>query len=524
MVSCEKGISYSAPVDTPLGSFLTDLAVRRPELEIRSLEQSLTEKIFKEQQRLEERSSVSTKDAILGYAPFTTPFDKLQGTPEFLPIDQTVRALTHRYYNIWIFNQPQRIASLKESMKCPYVPPLPKDIPIIDEATKNHLALDFEDLGFVVEEPYRGEKTIEHSARVLLSKGPFTYIADNLVAIPYILSSMPDVAGSMSVATHALSGGLAFVPFDSIWESKENRLQVALEAWKIVSNDPVLASHSDKEFLLRHYKRLIGITIKANGHTGEEVKFFVKNGFTTFRIYDARSRNTIEDGARDIQQTIAADPELKKIVDTITLFAGQVTGPEQVKRLQAVGVNAVIVGIGGGGICKTPQEASLHTSNVNVGREILKSGVTIPVVFDGGIGPRMPVLFAMGGAAGLKSAALVGGTIEQPPCLYYYRLSNGSYGKNYSGEAAPRTKYGGEKLDFLGRPLFVEGTDEMTLFNKTTPSMTDNTWALLQSLATSMIFTHVESIRDFHKIRRPNFWLATEKAKRRSDVHHSNGI
>lgn len=524
MTSCEVRIPYSAPVDTQRNSFLNDLSVQRPEEEVRTVELSLKEEILKEQERLKERSSEPIRDTVLGYIPYTTPFDKLQSTPEFLPIDQTVKALLHRYYNIWIFNHPQRIASLKESTKGPYIPPPPKDIPIIDEATKNHLALDFEDLAFAVEEPYRGEKTIEHSARVLLSKGPFTYIADNLVAIPYILSSMPDVAGSMSVATHALSGGLAFVPFDSIWESAENRLQVAQEAWDIVSNDPIIASHPDKEFLLRHYKRLIGITIKANGHTGEEVKFFAKNGFTTFRIYDARSRNNIEDAARDIQQTIAADPELKKLGDTITLFAGQVTGPEQVKRLEASGVNAVIVGIGGGGICKTPQEASLHTSNVNVGREILKSGVTIPVVFDGGIGPRMPVLLAMGGAAGLKSAALVGGTIEQPPYLYYYRLSNGSYGKNYSGEAAPRTKYGGGKLDFLGRPLFVEGTDEMTLFNTMTPSMTDNTWALLQSLATSMIFTHVESIRDFHRIPRPNFWLATEKAKRRSDVHHSNGI
>jgi hypothetical protein len=524
MISCEKSIPYTAPLDSQLDSFLLDLAEKRPEQEIQSLEETLREHILKEQQRLISPSVISIKDIVLGYIPFTTPFDRLQGTGEFLPIDKTVRALLHRHYNIWIFNHPKRIGSLQEIMNIPYIPPVPKDIPIIDEATKNHLALDFEDLGFTVQEPYQGEKIIEHSARVLLSKGPFTYIADNLVAIPYILSSMPDVAGSMSIATHALSGGLAFVPFDSIWESIENRLQVAQEAWDIVSNDPVINAHPDKDFLLRHYKRLIGITIKANGHTGEEIKFFIKNGFTTFRIYDARSRNSIENAARDIQETIAADPELKKLRDTITLFAGQVTGPEQVKRLQALNINAVIVGIGGGGICKTPQEASLHTSNVNVGREILKSGVTIPVVFDGGIGPRMPVLFAMGGAAGLKSAALVGGTIEQPPHLCYYRLPNGSYGKNYSGEAAPRTKYGGGKLDFLGRPLFIEGADEMTLYNHTTPSMTDNTWALLQSLATSMIFTHVDSIRDFHRIEKPNFWFATEKATRRADVHHANGI
>lgn len=508
--------------------FFVDLETVRPEEEVIALRDVFRQAVLQEYERLHALSPEQKESEIItGDMPLMTHHDRLKGKPELISTHLAAEALVHRFYNLWILNHPTRISSLKKFIEDGYRPPVKKTIGVIEKSIQEHTALDFDDLGMIYDEPDPNIEPEVDSARKLLAHGPYTWLADNLAAIPYALSSMPDISNSMSISTHVLSGGIAFVPFDSQWNKVNNQRILVQRAWEMVQNDTVLQNHPDKEFLLEHRKRLIAPTLKVNESSIEEMVQYLREGFTTFRLYDARARSKkMGDLAEKLRKRLE-DPEFDQIRHKITLFFGQVKGPKTSERIKNalggfIGLGR-IVGIGGGGICSTPKESNQEVTNVRDGHLMLQADPAFCTIFDGGVGDALPVVLAMGGSGVLKSQALVGGCLEQPPHLWYYQIAKNVLAKLVSGEAGKRTKSEGGKIDFLKRPLFVEGADAYTTMNPDAISMTDNTYSLLQSLTTAMIFAQVSEIYGFWKMNNPPIGTATERAKLRASVHQQGG-
>jgi hypothetical protein len=199
------------------------------------------------------------------------------------------------------------------------------------------------------------------------------------------------------------------------------------------------------------------------------------------------------------------------------VFSGQVIDPEQAYRLKEAGANGLIVGIGEGGICETPGEAGLAVKNMLDGYQIIRSGVGIPVIFDAGVGRQTPIAIGVGAAGVMKSQA-IGRGIEKPPFMYWLQTEEG-LASLYSGEAAPRTKYLGGKLDRLGRPLFPEGADEYVIFNKDLPSIASYILRLSESLATALVFRH-KTLEELQHERTVELWRKSSGASENGSVHH----
>ena len=235
-------------------------------------------------------------------------------------------------------------------------------------------------------------------------------------------------------------------------------------------------------------------------------------GIRTFRVYDARTKG----GA--MVETVKKLRDM--FGDTVTIIAGQVINPDQAIGLQEAGADAIVIGIGEGGICKTPKEASLVASNVMAGYKIAKKGLNIPLIFDSGVGPRTPVAIALGGGAVMKSQALVGSVIEKPPFCWWW-WNKGRYESQYSGEAAERTKHLGHKVGPDGEPTFVEGVDEVTYFNEEVPSIASNIYYLLQSLVTASVFQRVGDLDDLRLLKKVKLWTQTGNAVYSTGVHHN---
>jgi hypothetical protein len=506
-------------------AFFTDLETPRPDEEINSLRKAFFEMVDQEQKRLlrETDPDQIQLDIITGDRPFRTKYDRLKSEPVLISPTLAAEAFMRRFYNLWILNHPTRIQSLQAFIRNGYRPPVEKHIPLIEDAINRNHALDFDDIALMLDEPDNPYAQTEDSARKIMSHGPYTWLADNLAAIPYVLSSMPDVSNSLSIATHILSGGLAFVPFDSLWNKPEYQNIVVKRAWEIIEHDPVLQNHPEREFLLMHYKRLLAPTIKVNKEGVDTMIAYVRQGITTFRFYDARPRSNNMIALADEIRKRLSDREFDDIRPQITAFFGQMRGPnisrEISNRLRDfIGIGRII-GIGGGGICSTPKESNQHVKNVNDGYRMIRADPAFPTLFDGGVGSGLPVVLAMGGSGALKSGALLGGCIEQPPCLWYYRIGDNDLAKNLAGEANGRTKQGGGKVDFLNRALFEEGASGYEFMRPHALTQTDNVYSLLQSLPTAMVFAYVTDVFGYWSWEHPPIGDASELAKKRASVH-----
>lgn len=456
-----------------------------------------------------------------------SPYDRIRKDPVLISPELAAHAYTKQFYRIKYFLHPSRIENLQKFMAKGYKSTDKVPISVIEDAIRSNTALDFDDLGFLYESPpiTGGEELIK--GRKILESGQYSWIASNLVGSSYLLSSMPDNSNAESLAAHALDGGVGFSPFDSIWNTYENQHHVVERAWEIVQQNPILGAHPQREFLLTHIKRLLGVTLKTSSSGVEDMERYIDNGFTTFRFYNARSQNEeLVPTAKKIRELVKSRFG-SSVRDKLTLFFGQLTTPDQAREIEAILEDyaglSFVVGIGGGGICRTPGETAQHIQNVNVGYRIIHSGIDKPVLFDGGTGDRAPIVHRMGGAGVFKSGALAGGTIEQPPGMWYFLLQNQYLAKLFSGEAAFRTKYLGGKTDYLDEPIIVEGSDDIVFFDPYILTLTQNDYLLHQSLSTAMVFARVQNVRDYANTHL-QVGLATESARERSRVHHRNGL
>ncbi len=462
--------------------------------------------------RQEAMSSLSEKETkyfqATGEYPLKTPYDALPDDPKLLPTDQVAETLTVRHCDAETLLHPERIKSLKNAEEKGFVPVTDKDIPVLDRCLEEREAVIFSDFGFSSELQKEG-KGVEDSANILLARGLWSWTSDRMPTIPYVLSSTPDVVSAEALETMALIQGFGFIPVDSIWNKPDNQVLMAERAFQLLENEPVLFNHPDKEYLSRRSKRLIGATLKANPEDAKKrAKTLYDHGVRLFRVYDPRSLGRMTDTVKAVRDIIGNDG---------VVFSGQVIDPEQAYRLKEAGANGLIVGIGEGGICETPGEAGLAVKNMLDGYQIIRSGVGIPVIFDAGVGRQTPIAIGVGAAGVMKSQA-IGRGIEKPPFMYWLQTEEG-LASLYSGEAAPRTKYLGGKLDRLGRPLFPEGADEYVIFNKDLPSIASYILRLSESLATALVFRH-KTLEELQHERTVELWRKSSGASENGSVHH----
>ncbi|NMC64446.1 MAG: hypothetical protein GYA55_14875 [SAR324 cluster bacterium] len=449
-----------------------------------------------------------------GMYPIHTKYDKLEDGLALLPRDFAVTALVDRHICLEIVTHDALLEAQKTLQTRGYVPVESKNIDVMEKAVAKKRSVTFSDYALGVKQPSE-ERKYSDSARALIATGLFSYTSNDLVTLPFLMSSMPDVVSAWSLETMALLGGFGFIPVDSIWSNVENQVLMAQEAFSILEKDPAIENHPRRDLLINRAKELIGATLKANPKEAvKRVELLQKSGVKTFRVYDPRNRNVLHETVKALRDRFA---------DNIRIFAGQVvsgSGTEELyeaQRLVEAGANSLIVGIGEGGICSTPTVASLAPDNIKTGYAIAKAGIKAPIVFDGGVGTRVTIAFAVGAAGVLKSRLLIG--IEGPGSIWAYNV-NGRFARNYSGEAAARTKILGGKIDRRGRPFAVEGVDQLVYIQPEAPSTASIIYDLMQGLATSLIFARAVSVEELQHQRSPLLLYLGARAGNTAQVHH----
>lgn len=448
----------------------------------------------------------------IGAHPIETPYDALKG--HFLmPESDYLDALVRRHVHLLTLIHPARIESMIALENEGYKPVERKVVPVLDRASGNNHSFTFGDLGFRPR-PVAQDDRFENSARTVLAQGLFTWGTNNLVTLPYWLGSMPDMISADSLADLAIAGGIGFVPVDSIYTDPKNQVLMLRESYLRILDHPVLHNHPYKNVIMRNAMRRVGVTLKtSNGDLRSRVEIAYEQGARTFRLYDPRSLPRLEESVDELRQRYG---------NGITIIAGQVTGVDQAHHLAERGANAVNTGIGEGGICKTPTEASVTPANLQTLYEIAASGLSIPVGEDGGVGTDAAVVFGVGGRFVIKSQS-IGTGITQPPGRWVCMSPSGRYAKNYSGEAASRTKFNGDKTDMLGDPLFVEGADEYVELNAQAPSVPSAVYYALQGLAANLIFARASDLTRLQMSESPPLWTESRNAAISSGIHH-NGV
>lgn len=465
------------------------------------------------------QAELQTKDSARlhasGMYPIQSPYDKLEGQPCLIAPEFAVTALVDRHICIEILTHDALLETQKLLQRRGYRPVKCKDIDVLEKAVAKKRSVTFSDYALGVKQPGNGLPDTD-SARALIATGLFSYTTNDLVTLPFVMSSMPDVVSAWSLETMALLGCFGFIPVDSIWSAPENQRIMAEEAFSMLEKDPALLSHPRGELLLARARRLVGATLKANPKDAvRRVEILKAAGVETFRIYDPRDRTSLRDTIKALRDRFGSD---------IRLFAGQVVAgsgtqvPTEAARLVEAGANALIIGIGEGGICSTPTVASLAPDNIKNGYAIARAGIEAPILFDGGVGTRVTIAFAVGAAGVLKSRLLIG--LESPGSIWAYQVEE-KYARNYSGEAAARTKFLGGKIDRRGRPFAVEGVDQLVFIQPEAPSIASIIYDLMQGLATSLIFARAASIEDLQQQPAPLLLYLGARAGDTAKVHHT---
>ncbi len=496
------------------------LSARIPENVFKDLERRYTDQARRRQSELETLSEQEKGHLqATGEYPIQTPYDAIQGFPGFLPPEVVGRALATRHCDIEVLVHPARMRSLQEEEGQGYDPIREKHIPVLDAAIEKGETVSFGDFGFgirtaeeIANERGINPKDVEDSANELLATGTHSWTTDRRPTIPYMLSSTPDVVGAHTLATIGTIQGMGFVPVDSIWNDSDNQVRMWVRAMELLHDDLALQGNPERDYILSRAQYLIGATLKANPQdVRKRAPILFKQGVRTFRIYDPRS----------FPRMIEATNELRQLFgDETTIITGQTIGVDQAHEAVDAGANAVIVGVGEGGICKTPAEASLAVDNLLTGYQVVRSGLLVPVIYDAGVGPKTAIALGIGAGGVMKSQA-IGKGIEKPPYMYWWDQPDGSYVSLYSGEAAARTKHLGGKFDRLGRPIFVEGADEIVSFNRDVPSTATALYYLLQSLATALVFQR-GTINDIQHDPSPDIRRPSSNAIYGGTVHHSS--
>ncbi|MBX3086500.1 MAG: IMP dehydrogenase [Anaerolineae bacterium] len=413
-----------------------------------------------------------------------TQYDDLDyaGQVQF-PEERLVEILRVRSYLLDIFNHPDRIAALKQetAAKRGKLPAIESDA--IAYMQKQGVSVSIGDLGAVVSYPQAGEDRISRKKR--LREGPFVKIGRSAHS-PFVGSAMPDVFGSVpAIATMAASQSLVCIPRNSRFVDIERQADLATSAIEWLRNEPILQGRPDADELLALWtSNLIGTVEASPDKALRRAEALYKRGIRKFRPYSP------EPGPGPEQTTAALR---KAFGEEIELFVGQIVDVPQAIRVEEAGADALYVGIGGGGRCKTgPRSGTvIDWPELVFG---LRGKTSLPVIVEGGASEYVAETL-LAGASGIGvSRMAAGGTIESPGGAKFYSDSHGKLFKPYGGEASSRTKVLEGKMLAFGIPMFPEGETTPAFVQKQQPTVALNLHQLCEAAVLALVFRGVSDI------------------------------
>ncbi len=413
-----------------------------------------------------------------------TSYDDLDyaGQVQF-PEERMVEILRVRSYLLEIFNHPDRIAALKHETATvrERLPALQSNA--IETLQREGVAISIGDLGAVVLYPQGGEDRISRKKR--LREGPFVKIGRSAHS-PFVGSAMPDVFGSVpAVATMAASHSLVCIPRNSMFVDIKRQADLASGVFDWLRNEPILQDRPDRAELLGLWSsNLIG-TVEASAEKAlRRTEMLYERGIRKFRIYSPEPGPGPEQATAALRKTFGSE---------IEIFVGQIVDVAQAMRVEAAGADALYIGIGGGGRCKTGP----RSGTVIDWPELLwqmRGQVGLSVIVEGGASEYVAETL-LAGASGIGvSRMAAGGTIESPGGGKFYSDSHGKLFKPYGGEASSRTKVLEGKMLGFGIPMFPEGETTPAFVQQQHPTVALNLYQLCEAAVLALVFRGVSDI------------------------------
>jgi IMP dehydrogenase / GMP reductase domain len=413
-----------------------------------------------------------------------TLYDDLDYAGEVLfPEERMIEILRVRTYLLEIFNHPNRVQALLRETQTerPRLPAVKSDA--IEHMQQQGVSISIGDLGAVVIYPQGKQDRISRKKR--LEEGPFVKIGRTAHS-PFVGSAMPDVFGSVpAIATMAASHSLVCLPRNASLVDIRRQADLASEALNWLRNEPVLNGRPDRDLLLDLWMSNIVGTVEASPDKAlRRAEALYARGIRKFRPYSP------EPGPGPEQTTAALRKEFGLEVE---LFVGQIVDMDQALRVEQAGADALYLGIGGGGRCKTGPRSGTVIDWPEL-LWALRGRTNLPIIVEGGASEHVAETL-LAGASGIGvSRMAAGGTIESPGGGKFYADSRGKLFKPYGGEASARTKVLEGKMLSFGIPMFPEGETSPAFVTQAYPTITLNLYHLCEAAVLALVFRGVSDI------------------------------
>lgn len=406
-----------------------------------------------------------------------------------LPEERMVEILRVRSYLLEIFNHPDRLQALEhETLRASCKLSAVKSDAI--EAMQRHgTAISIGDLGSAIVYPEGKQDRVSRKLR--LQEGPFIKIGRSAHS-PFVGSAMPDVFGSVpAIATMAASHSLVCLPRNAVFVDIERQADLASATLTWLSEEPSLQGRPDREKLLTLWQSNIIGTVEASPEKGlRRAEALYARGIRRFRPYSP------EPGPGPEQTTAALR---KAFGDEIELFVGQIVNLDQALRVEEAGADALYIGIGGGGRCKTGPRSGTVIDWPELCWQ-LRGQTSLPVIVEGGASEFVAETLLVGASGIGVSRMAAGGTIESPGGGKFFVDNRGKLFKPYGGEASARTKVLENKMLAFGIPMFPEGETAPAFVMKHQPTITLNLYSLCEAAILALVFRGVSDIHSLQNL------------------------
>lgn len=409
-----------------------------------------------------------------------TSYDDFGGMHVAIPPQEHLEGWKRSWnFNLQLANHPSRINAMRALEQKGFKPP-EKMLGILDEAADHGVILQLSDLGQIIDlkRHYSDNKITrvdveEQIAKAqthrteLLATGPFSFVGKRVRSFVG-LGAMPDVNGSvLMLETAAKMHMLAEVPEVGVFSIPKRQAKLAYATLeKLSADDPLLKGRNFEEIqcILKSWRsNIVGVLEVDEVKALRRAEELAKVGVESFRVYGHSQGG-------DVVKTTRA---LRKEYPNAEIFASQITNVDTAMACEAVGADAIIIGVGSGGRCTTADLSQLIPSNALLSW-YLRGNLGIPVIGEGGAVDE-PVISALVGMSGVNgSGSIGGGVFEAPGGLYYLTRDDKTFVKPYGGEASSRTKEISGRTYSTGYPYFTEGDQSFKHLIPQYESMTQN--------------------------------------------------
>lgn len=413
-----------------------------------------------------------------------TQYDGLDYAGQVLfPEEQMIDILRVRAYLLEVFNHPDRVqAMLRETRAERHrLPAIQSDA--IEHMRQKGTAVSIGDLGAVVLYPQGKQDRISRKQR--LKEGPFVKIG-RTAHTPFVGSAMPDVYGSVpAIATMAASLSLVCIPRNAGFVDIQRQADLASAVFEWLRNEPILNGRPDRDQLLSLWMSNVIGTVEASPEKAlRRAEALYKRGVRKFRPYSPEPGPGPENTTAALRKAFGPEVEL---------FVGQIVDVPQALRVEEAGADALYVGIGGGGRCKTgPRSGTVIDWPELVWS--LRGRTSLPIIVEGGASEHVAETLLVGASGIGVSRMAAGGTIESPGGGKFYADSRGKLFKPYGGEASARTKVLEGKMMAFGIPMFPEGETTPAFVTQQHPTITQNLYLLCEAAVLALVFRGVSDI------------------------------